>query len=280
MLLPPRNAFVYTYQRLVCRTQSGKTRNNTHGFGEKLLTIQALTRHPARNHLPHQQLWNQTCRPPARQGHLAFLLPNNNNVLIVGGTSGGQPVAASELFSAWQGTLAATGANVTARSGATGSAMKQDGLLLAAGGSDASGNALASTELYAFPTVKTDLADYAPGSIVTITGSGWQPGETVTLSFLEPPLIDTPPTMTAVADGNGNIFNDQFSPDLYDINVRFYLTAVGSQSGLQAQNTFTDSITFKSITVGTQSGTATYGTGASPTYTVTAGYKGSGTVQD
>jgi len=92
----------------------------------------------------------------ARQGHQAFLLPNNNNVLIVGGTSAGQPVGASELFSAWQGTFAATGANVTPRSGATGSAMKQDGLLLAAGGSDASGNALAGTELCAFATVWTD----------------------------------------------------------------------------------------------------------------------------
>ena len=180
----------------------------------------------------------------ARHGHQALLLPNNNNVLIFGGTSGGisdgQPVGTSELFSPWQGTFAATGANLTARSAAIGSAMKQDGLLLTAGGIDASGNALASSELYAFPTLKTDQADYAPGSIVTITGSGWHAGETVTLSLVESPLIDTHPSLTAVADGNGNISNSQFSPDVHDINVRFYLTAVGSQSGLQAQNTFTD----------------------------------------
>src|SRR6266542_868470 len=176
----------------------------------------------------------------ARQGHQAFLLPNNNNVLIVGGTSGGQPIAASELFSPWQGTFAATGANITSRSAAVGSATKQDGFLLAAGGSDASGNALASTELYAFPTVKTDASDYPPGSIVTITGSGWRAGETVTLTLVESPLIDTHPVMTAIADGNGNISNNQFSPDVHDINVRFYLTAAGSQSGLQAQSTFTD----------------------------------------
>src|SRR5882724_4297209 len=180
----------------------------------------------------------------ARHGHQALLLPNNNNVLIFGGTSGGisdgQPVGTSELFSPWQGTFAATGANLTARSAAIGSAMKQDGLLLTAGGIDASGNALASSELYAFPTLKTDQADYAPGSIVTITGSGWHADETVTLSLVESPLIDTLPSLTAVADGNGNISNSQFSPDVHDINVRFYLTAVGSQSGLQAQNTFTD----------------------------------------
>ena len=44
------------------------------------------------------------------------------------------------------------------------------------------------------------------------------------------PLVDTHPTLTAVADANGNIFNNQFSPDSYDINIRFLLTAVGQTS--------------------------------------------------
>ena len=34
----------------------------------------------------------------------------------------------------------------------------------------------ASSELYGFATVKTDKDDYAPGELVTMTGSGWQPG--------------------------------------------------------------------------------------------------------
>jgi Kelch motif protein len=173
-----------------------------------------------------------------RQGHLAFLLPHNNNVLIVGGTSAGAPVASSELFTPWQGTFSGTGSLTTARSNAAGSAMQQDGFLLVAGGKDANGNSLVSTELYGFATVKTDQADYAPGSIVTITGSGWQPGETVTLSFLESPLIDTHPNLTAVADASGNIFNNQFSPDSHDIGILFYLSGAGSVS--QAQTTFTD----------------------------------------
>src|SRR6266566_6997720 len=89
-------------------------------------------------------------------------------------------------------------------------------------------------------TVMTDKADYAPGEIVTITGSGWQPGEAVTLTLLESPLVDTHPVLTAVADSTGRIVNTDFSPDAHDLNIRFYLTAVGTQSGLQAQNTFTD----------------------------------------
>ena len=99
---------------------------------------------------------------------------------------------------------------------------------------------LAGTAVAQSATVMTDKADYAPGTIVTITGSGWQPGEAVTLQLVESPLIDTPPTMTAVADANGNIFNNQFSPDLYDVNITFTLTAAGGASGLQAQTMFTD----------------------------------------
>jgi hypothetical protein len=33
-----------------------------------------------------------------------------------------------------------------------------------------------SGELYGFATVKTDKADYSPGTTVTITGGGWVPG--------------------------------------------------------------------------------------------------------
>ena len=66
---------------------------------------------------------------------------------------------------------------------------------------------LASSELYGFATIKTDKDDYAPGELVTMTGSGWQPGETVTLFLHE---INNPDphddlTLTAVADGSGRI---------------------------------------------------------------------------
>jgi hypothetical protein len=99
-------------------------------------------------------------------------------------------------------------------------------------------------------TVMTDQADYAPGSIVTITGSGWQPGETVTLNFVESPLIDTHPDLYATADNTGNIFNNQFSPDAHDVDVTFTLTATGGTSGLQAQTTFTDgAVTSAIITI-------------------------------
>src|SRR5205809_170762 len=74
-------------------------------------------------------------------------------------------------------------------------------------------------------TVKTDQADYAPGQVVTITGSGWQFGEVVSLVLHEDPAIDTHPTLTATADASGHILNNQFAPDVHDVGVRFYMTA-------------------------------------------------------
>jgi hypothetical protein len=174
-----------------------------------------------------------------RRDHAAILLPNNNSVLIVGGTSAGNEVATAETFVPWTGAFAATGSPAVSRQRAAVSGLNQAGLLFMAGGSSA-GTPVSSAELYGFATVKTDKADYAPGEVVTIIGSGWQPGETVTLTMVESPLLDTHPVMTAVADGQGRITNTDFTPDEHDFNIRFYLTAVGGQSGFQALNTFTD----------------------------------------
>src|SRR5258707_7827673 len=114
----------------------------------------------------------------------------------------------------------------TPRARGTGSALQQDGLLLVAGGKDASGTPLSSTEVYGFATVKTDAADYPPGTTVNITGSGWQPGETITLMLVESPLIDTHGPYTVTADANGHISDSSFVTDEHDLNVKFSLTAV------------------------------------------------------
>ena len=168
-----------------------------------------------------------------RREHLAFLLPHNNNVLIVGGTSAGAAQASSELFVPWAGSFSATEAMSEARAGAAGSALILDGLILIAGGSG-----LASAELYGFATVKTDKIDYSPGETVTITGSGWQPGETVSLLLQEVPKTHDERTLRATADAVGEILNNEFQPEAHDVGVTFYLTA--SAAGSQAQTKFTD----------------------------------------
>ena len=191
-----------------------------------------------------------------REGHLAILLPNNNSILIAGGTSGGTAVASAELFTPQESTQAVwtygfgpTGAMTTARTGAAGSAnqvnvpstkLQRNGIVAVAGGNDANGNALNTAEAYGYPTVQTDQSDYPPGTTVTITGSGFQAGETVTIQLVESPLIDTHGPYTVQADANGNFTDTSFTTDLHDLAVRFYLTATGGTSGFQAQNTFTD----------------------------------------
>ena len=223
-----------------------------------------------------------------REGHLAFLLPNNNNVLIVGGTSGGTTVASAELFTpqessqgVWSYVFGSTGSMTTARSRTSGAAnqvsspssvMQTNGVLLIAGGTEANGNALKSSEAYGFPTVQTDQGDYPPGTTVTITGSGWQPGETVTIQLVESPLIDTHGPYTVTAQANGNISDRSFTTDAHDAGVTFTVTAIGSVS--RAQTTFSDAaVTFNN----TNTAVAAFGKSSlSAPMSVTAG--GSNTV--
>jgi uncharacterized repeat protein (TIGR01451 family) len=191
----------------------------------------------------------------ARQRHLAILLPHNNQVLIVGGTTAGDAATTAELYIPWQagGTfIAANAPATTTRAWATAAALSfsasetvrtgpNDGLLLLAGGAQPNASEpTKSGELYGFATVTTDKADYAPGTKVTIRGSGWQAGETVDLTLLEEPFLDTHTIASVVADGAGNIFSDEFIPDAEDARIKFYLTAAGQTSRLQAQTIFTD----------------------------------------
>ena len=194
-----------------------------------------------------------------RENHQAFLLPHNNQVLIVGGTAGagGDAVTAAEVFVEWQGTGGtfypapaaiarawAAGAALSFREELTRRSGPNDGQLLLVGGSanaDAS-RPFTSGELYGFATVATDKADYAPGSTVTIAGGGWVPGELVSLTLVEVPGGDVHALRAARADGAGRISSAEFVPDAGDEGISFFLTATGERS--QAQTSFTDSVTW------------------------------------
>jgi hypothetical protein len=210
-----------------------------------------------------------------RQGHLAVRLPHNNSVLFVGGTSGGAVVSTAELYVPWADGFTATGAPSAARTNAAASPAVADGLLLVAGGySSTPDSPLPTAEVYGFATVKTDKDDYAPGEIVTITGGGWEPQDSVMLTLHEINNPDPHPDRVWIvtADDNGNIFDNSFYPEAHDVGVRFYLTAVGARS--QAQMTFTDAPKVGSVTVGAQSPSTLYA-GDNGTFTITV-FRGSG----
>jgi hypothetical protein len=115
-------------------------------------------------------------------------------------------------------------------------------------------------------SVTTDQTDYAPGTIVTITGRGFQPDEEVDLTLHERPDEYTDPGFTAVADPQGNFIFMQFAPQSIDIGRTFTLTAIGQISGFAAQTAFTDG----EVTI-----TLSPGSGQSGTTLVTVGTTGS-----
>src|SRR5207248_8235292 len=107
----------------------------------------------------------------ARSGHAAFLLPNNANVLIVGGSSADP--SSAELFEPWSGNFKSTGSMAAQHPGLAGAAVGAEGFLAVSGGSSQPAG-----EVYHFATIGTDKADYSPGETANVSGSGWQPGET------------------------------------------------------------------------------------------------------
>ena len=138
-----------------------------------------------------------------RRGHTAVLLPHNNGVLVAGGTAAGLAVSTADLFlpaifpdpfSFGVGEFVTTGSILASRTRAV-VGPAGEGYVFAAGGGPG------DAETYRFATIKTDKDDYAPGELAVITGSGWQPGEEVTLLFQEDPAVHEA-TCDIVADNN------------------------------------------------------------------------------
>jgi hypothetical protein len=98
---------------------------------------------------------------------------------------------------------------------------------------------LAPQKTLSAPRVRMKRPD-GPAPLLAISGSGWQPGETVSLVLRDVSQPGLDQIFSATADAAGDIFNDQFSPDLRPASVTFLLTALGNSSGLKAQARFTD----------------------------------------
>ncbi len=90
------------------------------------------------------------------------------------------------------------------------------------------------------PTVTTNKSDYSPGEYVIVTGSNWEPGQVVKLTFTETPLLHPEEYLYATADLAGNIYNDEYLIDPHDLGQFFTLVATQQSSGLTATTTFTD----------------------------------------
>src|ERR1051326_7174424 len=154
----------------------------------------------------------------ARHGHQALRLKNNNTVLIVGGASANAQATTVEQYIPWQRTFKKIGPSSTSRTPVSLNGVRAQATAASGGANTALGIA----------TIQTDRPDYSPGMAVKVTGSGWLPGETVSLVFDEINGPDPDVTYTAVADASGNILNTQFVPDIHALGVTFNLTAPGT----------------------------------------------------
>jgi hypothetical protein len=123
------------------------------------------------------------------------------------------------------------------------------------------GNPLALSEMFSYPTIRTDQPDYPPGSPVIIYGTGWAPGEQVTLQIQE---IDDDTFLADTADSTDSFTDTNFYVQDSHGGVTFLMTATGQSSAQMAQYKFTDTTHLKSVTVTpscvnvTDGNTATY----------------------
>ncbi|MBI2730062.1 MAG: hypothetical protein HYX40_04815, partial [Sphingobacteriales bacterium] len=127
-------------------------------------------------------------------------------------------------------------------------------------------------------TVSTDRLDYPPGDTAYITGSGFAPGEIVTLQVHHIDMgtvsLGTDPQYhqpwTTVADSLGNISTTWWVPNDGDaLGATFLLTADGQTSLYYATWEFTDSPRVGSVTIGSQTGTIYATSSCIATYNVT-----------
>jgi uncharacterized protein (TIGR03437 family) len=174
----------------------------------------------------------------ARAYHSAYGLTNNGAVVIAGGTGSSGVLSSTETYSPWTGAIQQSAPMHSSRRNNV-SAILRPGSLLVAGGLNDTGP-LNSSELFQYVTIGTDKPDYHPGTAVNISGSGWQPGEQVSVQIVAVPedLHHIEFTGSGIADGSGNVTVSGFAVDQSDLNMKFVLTATGSQ--FQAQTSFTD----------------------------------------
>jgi hypothetical protein len=87
------------------------------------------------------------------------------------------------------------------------------------------------------PTIASDKADYVPGETVTLTGSGWQPGETVQIVVNDDQGRTWTHSADVAADDDGGV-TDQFQLPNWFVAV-YNVTATGPSSGT-VTSSFTD----------------------------------------
>ncbi|HVN33294.1 MAG TPA: kelch repeat-containing protein, partial [Thermoanaerobaculaceae bacterium] len=162
-----------------------------------------------------------------RHGHLAVRLPDNNTVLIVGGSSNGSATLSAERYISWTGKFEPAGVLTLPRVGAVGLALEEGWFLLAGGLSDPGPQI--SGEVYGFQTVKTDKDSYEVEETLRVAGAGWQPSENVSMVYEPDPKTHPEKPVSVQADPSGNLLDASYKPERADAGATIYIMAAGAQ---------------------------------------------------
>jgi len=116
----------------------------------------------------------------------------------------------------------------------------EQNLAVIAGGVSRDGQYLASLEvLRSSPAfITTGHSYYSPGSQPVVTGSGWQPNETVTIVRQDARPDRRRITLTASADGQGNLRFSNLPAASQTDSINYTITAIGDSSGYVAQTVY------------------------------------------
>src|SRR6266542_2278451 len=123
---------------------------------------------------------------------------------------------------------------------------------------------LASASFLQAQTLTSDQADYAPGTTATLTGSGFQAGETVAVQVLHAdyqpgdPIGEDHEPWYVTADDNGNFTTTWHVCEDDCIGATLIATADGQTSSRHAEVSCTDAISLSSLSL--TSGTTNGGT--------------------
>ena len=130
-------------------------------------------------------------------------------------------------------------------------------------------------------TIQSEEADHAPGKTVTITGSHWQPGESVHINVNDNQGNTWSLDVDVTADASGQIQDQIQLPDWFAATYK--VTAMGTQSGVATKSFIDGNVSFRSTYPAPASWTVNYtthggGSTTNNTSCATGGTDGSKTI--
>src|SRR5438876_9973112 len=127
------------------------------------------------------------------------------------------------------------------RSGQTATELLGDKTILVAGGENAQHQPMLQIAAFNPARIWTDKDDYMPTEPVLLFGSGWKANENVYLYAVDSETEQWTYGSTATADGQGSFaVEPYFIVQMRQLGTVFEVSAVGAQSAMQADVTFTD----------------------------------------